>query len=88
MRPLLNRTSGLLRLKVTLVIIILGLWTANTVASASPRYTRCLFDLSIEELMEIRIDAGDWPWGCFAASNEAPPEGRIDDCGLTSVRSV
>jgi hypothetical protein len=38
-------------------LVILALWTANTAAFASPRHVQCLFDLTIEELMEIRIGA-------------------------------
>ena len=82
MRLLRNEMNIALKRGVMLAFAILAIWTADAAASTAPSRARCLFDLSIEELMEIRIDAADWSWGCPAGSGETPFQRPMDDPGL------
>ena len=55
--PTMN--DGRLKHKLPLAMIVLALWTTDVVASAGPRCMRAgewLYDLSVEQLMDIPID--------------------------------
>jgi hypothetical protein len=52
-----NTKKDSLKWRVMPAILIAALWTGNTAAFAGPRYVQSLFDLTIEELMEVRIGA-------------------------------
>jgi hypothetical protein len=54
------------------MVLILSVWAVNTATPAQARSPRCLFDLSIEELMEMRID-GDWQVDGRILSGDASP---------------
>ena len=64
---------------MVLMVIILGVWAVNTATPAQARSPRCLFDLSLEELMEIRIgtdwQVDGWILSGDASSCEAPSTG-------------
>jgi hypothetical protein len=75
--------SGSLRLRVAPLLIILAIGTANTGASTGPRYVQCLFDLSIEELMEIQIGA-ELRLGYWTSPDKGPSDAERGDLEVTS----
>ncbi len=50
-------------------LLIVVIWTANTAAFTGSRHVQSLFDLTLEELMEIRIGA-ELRLDCWTASEE------------------
>jgi hypothetical protein len=81
LRHLRSTTSKSQRFGVIPVLLIMMIWTANTAASTGPRHVRSLFDLTIEELMEIRIGAelrfGYWMSPGDNLSDGGPHEARM-----------
>jgi hypothetical protein len=64
-----NTTGAFLEWRVVPALLILALCTANATAFMATRHAQCLFDLSIEELMEIRIGA-ESRLGCWASLDD------------------
>lgn len=59
--------DGRLQHRLTLVVVVLAVWTSGVVASADPQRgvtQEWLFSLSIEELMELPVDLMDGRCRC------------------------